>query len=258
MPPLQGYRLQGKSTTPQDSLNPFGDSHKPKGLKWSLWCLHIAFWEWETSQVKLGYQCIWEAAVLHSVYMFRVSGNLVSRNKRFHMGPAKPSRHWETGWKIGASTWPPGVGLRRGPAAAAAAAAAKSLQSCLTLCDPTDGSPWGSLGFSSQEHWSGLPFPSPMHESEKWKWSRSVVPDSSRPHGLQPTRLLCPRDFPGKSTGVGCHCLLRRRGSSQYQREYKESQMKSTYTMSLTKPKSIFLQICINIHHRLHASYENL
>ena len=32
-----------------------------------------------------------------------------------------------------------------------------------------------SLGFSRQEHWSGLPFPSPMHESEKWKWSRSVV-----------------------------------------------------------------------------------
>ena len=32
---------------------------------------------------------------------------------------------------------------------------------------------------------------------------------ASRPHGLQPTRLLCPWDFPGKSTGVGCHCLLR-------------------------------------------------
>ena len=51
-----------------------------------------------------------------------------------------------------------------------AAAAAKSLQSCLTLCDPIDGSPLGlppSLGFSRQEHWSGLPFPSPMHESEK-------------------------------------------------------------------------------------------
>ena len=28
-----------------------------------------------------------------------------------------------------------------------------------------------SLGFSRQEHWSGLPFPSPMHKSEKWKWS---------------------------------------------------------------------------------------
>ena len=65
-----------------------------------------------------------------------------------------------------------------------------------------------SLGFSRQEHWSGLPFPSPMHESEKWKWSRSVVSNSYRPHGLQPTRLLCPGDSPGKSTGVGCHCLL--------------------------------------------------
>ena len=65
-----------------------------------------------------------------------------------------------------------------------------------------------SLGFSRQEHRSGLPFPSPMHKSEKWKWSCSVVSDSSRPRGLQPTRLLRPWDFPGKSTGVGCHCLL--------------------------------------------------
>ena len=48
-----------------------------------------------------------------------------------------------------------------------------------------------------------------MHESEKWKWSHSVMSDSSRPHGLQPTRLLRPWDFPGKRTGVGCHCLLR-------------------------------------------------
>ena len=48
------------------------------------------------------------------------------------------------------------------------AAAAKPLQSCLTLCDPIDGSLAGSqsLGFSRQEHWSGLPFPSPMHETE--------------------------------------------------------------------------------------------
>ena len=67
-----------------------------------------------------------------------------------------------------------------------------------------------SMGFSRQVHWSGLPFPSPMHESGKWKWSHSVVSDSLRPHGLQPTRLLCPWDFPGKSTGVGCHCLLPR------------------------------------------------
>ena len=95
----------------------------------------------------------------------------------------------------------------------ATAAAAKSLQSCLTLCDPIDGSPPGSpvpgilqartlewvaisfsnawkwkvnvkslsrvwlfatpwtaayqappsMGFSTQEYWSGVPFPSPMH-----------------------------------------------------------------------------------------------
>ena len=32
--------------------------------------------------------------------------------------------------------------------------------------------------------------------------------DSLRPHGLQPTRLLRPWDFPGKSTRVGCHFLL--------------------------------------------------
>ena len=55
-----------------------------------------------------------------------------------------------------------------------------------------------SLGFSRQEHWNELLFPSPMHESEKWKWSRSVVSDSSWPHGLQPTRLLHPWDFPGR------------------------------------------------------------
>ena len=57
-----------------------------------------------------------------------------------------------------------------------------------------------SLGFSRQEHWSGLPFPSPMHESEKWKRSRSVVSDSSDPmdcslpgssiHGIFRARVL--------------------------------------------------------------------
>ena len=54
-------------------------------------------------------------------------------------------------------------------AAAAAAAAAKSLQSCPTLCDPIDGSPPGSPvpGILQARTWSGLPFPSPMHESEK-------------------------------------------------------------------------------------------
>ena len=38
--------------------------------------------------------------------------------------------------------------------------------------------------------------------------AQSVVSDSLQPHGLQPTRLLCPWDSPGKNSGVGCHCLL--------------------------------------------------
>ena len=38
--------------------------------------------------------------------------------------------------------------------------------------------------------------------------SHSVVSDSLQPQGLRPTRLLCPRDSPGKNTGVGCRALL--------------------------------------------------
>ena len=36
----------------------------------------------------------------------------------------------------------------------------------------------------------------------------SVISDSLCPHGLQPATLLCPWNFPGKNTGVGCHFLL--------------------------------------------------
>ena len=32
--------------------------------------------------------------------------------------------------------------------------------------------------------------------------------ESLQPYGLQPARLLCPWDFPGKNTGVSCHFLL--------------------------------------------------
>ena len=39
-------------------------------------------------------------------------------------------------------------------------------------------------------------------------FGHSVLSDSSQPHGLQPTRLLCPWDSPGKNTGVGCHFLF--------------------------------------------------
>ena len=80
------------------------------------------------------------------------------------------------------------------------------LLSHFSLCDPTDGSPPDSLvpGILQARtlEWVAISF------SNAWKWSRSVVSDSSRPHGLQPTRLPRPWDFPGKSTGVGCHCLL--------------------------------------------------
>ena len=44
-----------------------------------------------------------------------------------------------------------------------------------------------------------------------WDWlvlSCSVVSDSLWSYGLLPTKLLCPWDFPGKNTGVGCHFLL--------------------------------------------------
>ena len=84
-------------------------------------------------------------------------------------------------------------------------------QSCPTVCDPIDVSPPGSPvpGILQARTWSGLPFPSPMQESEKRKGSCSVMSNSQRSHGLQPTRLLRPWDFPGKSTRVGCHCLLR-------------------------------------------------
>ena len=90
-----------------------------------------------------------------------------------------------------------------------AAAAAKSLQSCLTLCDPIDGSPPGSpipgILQARTLEWVAISFSNTL----KWKVKgNSVASDSSRPHGLQPTRLLHPWDFLGKSTGVGCHPLF--------------------------------------------------
>ena len=89
-----------------------------------------------------------------------------------------------------------------------AAAAAKSLQSCPTLCDPIDGSPPGSpvprILQARTLEWVAISF------SNAWKWKVKVksCPTLRDPSGLQPTRFLHPWDFPGKSTGVGCHCLL--------------------------------------------------
>ena len=45
------------------------------------------------------------------------------------------------------------------------------------------------------------------HEPYLCMLSRSVMSNSLQPHGLQPTRLLCPWRFSGKNTGVDCHAL---------------------------------------------------
>ena len=91
------------------------------------------------------------------------------------------------------------------------AAAAKSLQSCPPLCDPRDGSPPGSpvpgILQARTLEWGAISF------SNAWKWKVKVK-------SLSNVRLLATPwpaayqappswDFPGKSTGVGCHCLLR-------------------------------------------------
>ena len=77
------------------------------------------------------------------------------------------------------------------------------------LCaTPIDGSPPGpavpGILQARTLEWVAISF----SNAWKWKWSHSVLSDPKRPHGLQPSRLLHPWDFPGKSTGVECHCLL--------------------------------------------------
>ena len=65
--------------------------------------------------------------------------------------------------------------------------AAKSLQSCLTLCDSRDSSPPGSpvpgILQARTLEWVAISFSN--DESEKWKLSRSVVSNSQWPQGLQ-------------------------------------------------------------------------
>ena len=93
------------------------------------------------------------------------------------------------------------------------AAAAKSLQSCPTLCDPIDGSPPRSrvLAWILQARtleWISISF------SNAWKW-KVKVKSLSRVQ-LLATRWTEAYQAPPsmgfsrqKSTGVGCHCLLR-------------------------------------------------
>ena len=91
-----------------------------------------------------------------------------------------------------------------------AAAAAKSLQSCLTLCDPIDGSPPGSpiprILQARTLEWVAISF------SNAWKWKVKVKSLSPVGFFVTPWTVAYqaphPWDFPGKSTGVGCHFLL--------------------------------------------------
>ena len=93
----------------------------------------------------------------------------------------------------------------------AAAAAAKSLQLCPTLCDPTDRSPPGSsvCGILQARtlEWVAISF------SNAGKWKVKVKSLSRVRLLVTPWtaayQVLPSMDFPGKSTGVGCHCLLR-------------------------------------------------
>ena len=92
----------------------------------------------------------------------------------------------------------------------AAAAAAKLLQSCPTLCDPIDGSPPGpsvhGIFQARVLEWVVISF------SNVWKWKVKVRSFSRVWLFVTPwtAAYQAPSlwDFPGKSTGVGCHCLL--------------------------------------------------
>ena len=92
----------------------------------------------------------------------------------------------------------------------AAAAAAKLLQSCLTLCNPIDGSPPGSpvpgILQARTLEWVAISF------SNAWKW-KVKVKSLSRVRLFETPwttayQVLHLWDFPGKRTGVGFHCLL--------------------------------------------------
>ena len=98
----------------------------------------------------------------------------------------------------------------------------KSLQSCLTLCDPIDGSPPGSTvpGILQARilEWIAISFSNAWKRKVKVK-SLSQVRLLATPwtaaHQAPPSM-----DFPGKSTGVGCHCLLHRRNIPQHNKSY--------------------------------------
>ena len=87
---------------------------------------------------------------------------------------------------------------------------------------------------------------------------RSVVCCSPRPHGLQPTRRLCPRDFPGKDTGVGCHFPLQ----EELWREVGAKRMEDTPSLfDCVTARISCLKLTYNLQHSrisFKCSFENL
>ena len=84
----------------------------------------------------------------------------------------------------------------------------------------------------------------------------SVVSDTLRPQGLQLARLLCPWNFPGKNTGVGCYFLLQgifpTQGSNPHLLNLLQWQMGSVGLYHLGHRQSQ-AQAC---NHIIHASCE--
>ena len=67
---------------------------------------------------------------------------------------------------------------------------------------------WPQTEGHSFAFWGMEASPNSLLEMLVFTLSHSVMSDSLQPNGLQPTRLLCPWNSPGKNTGVGCHSLL--------------------------------------------------
>ena len=85
-----------------------------------------------------------------------------------------------------------------------------------------------------------------------------------QPLGLQPTRLLCSWDFPGKNTRVGCHFLLQEifltQGSNQHPLYLLHWQEDSLLLVPHRKPmyvyevKVLVLQSCLTLSHPMKCS----
>ena len=141
--------------------------------------------------LKLSLETRWAKQSMRKFLLSIVHPKVTSRRELTITGRKGKAHHWRSRWRSDSKTSVRSIEgkafSRRGNSLNTSrnlqtySAAAKPLQSCLTLCDPHRRQPIRlplSLGFSKQEHWSGLSFPSPMHESEEWKWSRSIVSDS--------------------------------------------------------------------------------